>query len=140
MRKDYQQQILSLREKGYSYNKIIEEVGCSKSTVSYYLGDSQRAKIKERSQKRRNELRTMLSEIKESSGCVDCGVKYPYYVLDFDHLDDKVDGIGIMIRSHPIEEILKEVKKCEVVCANCHRERTQQRRTPDLHSGNAPVL
>ena len=128
MRKNYREQILKLRDKGYSYQQIVNELGCSKSTVSYYLGDQQRAKTKQRSQKRRNEIRKMLAEIKEKSGCVDCKIKYPYYVLDFDHLGDKVDGIGIMIKSATVEELLAEVDKCEVVCANCHRERTQQRR------------
>ena len=31
--------ILNLRSKGYSYNKIVDELGCAKSTVAYHLSD-----------------------------------------------------------------------------------------------------
>ena len=32
----YKEKILELRSKGYTYNQIVNEVGCAKSTVSYY--------------------------------------------------------------------------------------------------------
>lgn len=36
--------IIELRALGYSYQKIVSEIGCSKSTVSYYLGYGQKEK------------------------------------------------------------------------------------------------
>jgi len=39
--------ILELRSKGYSYNKIVEELGCGKSTVSYHLSDKTKRSKKE---------------------------------------------------------------------------------------------
>lgn len=60
--------------------------------------------------------------------CADCGVKYPYYVMDFDHLSDKEWNIAKMVgQCAPLERIQKEVDKCDVVCSNCHRERTHSR-------------
>lgn len=44
--------IIELRKNGYSYNKILKELNCSKSTVSYYLGQNQKEKTSERSKKR----------------------------------------------------------------------------------------
>ena len=71
----------------------------------------------------------MLSELKEKSGCVDCEVKYPYYVLDFDHTrGTKVANISQMLNTYSVEDIFKEIDKCDVVCANCHRERTYKRK------------
>ena len=71
----------------------------------------------------------MLAKIKEKNGCTDCGNSFPWYVLDFDHVyGKKVANIGQMLNYFSIEDILKEVAKCEVVCSNCHRERTYQRK------------
>lgn len=71
----------------------------------------------------------MLGQMKEKSGCVDCGGKYPWYVLDFDHVrGKKVANIGQMLNYFSIDDILKEINKCDIVCSNCHRERTYMRR------------
>jgi orotate phosphoribosyltransferase-like protein len=36
--------IVELKKEGYTYNKIMKELNCSKSTISYYLGDNQKEK------------------------------------------------------------------------------------------------
>lgn len=58
--------------------------------------------------------------------CVDCGESDPI-VLEFDHLRDKKFGIGQGMRDRPWQDVLAEIEKCDVVCANCHRRRTNQR-------------
>jgi hypothetical protein len=62
--------------------------------------------------------------------CADCGVKYPYYVMDFDHRDgvEKRGAMTRFLKRHSREALLAEIAKCDVVCSNCHRERTYQRR------------
>jgi len=61
--------------------------------------------------------------------CFDCGVRYPYYVMDFDHLNPalKIKNVSQM-RGCTIEQVQAEIEKCQVVCANCHRVRTHGRR------------
>ena len=55
--------------------------------------------------------------------CADCGVQYPYYVMDFDHVrGEKLFEISAGHRH--IALLLDEIAKCDVVCANCHRART----------------
>jgi hypothetical protein len=46
------------------------------------------------------------------------------WVLDFDHLGDKLFGIAQGIRDRSLQALLYEMAKCEVVWANCHRRRT----------------
>jgi len=80
----------------------------------------------------KQELKKRLSEIKEASGCVDCGVNNPI-LLDFDHLKDKKYNISRMIHDgFSWAAIKKEIAKCEVVCANCHRIRTHNRLTKKI--------
>lgn len=120
--------ILKLRIDGKTYNQIQLELGCSKGTISYYLGKNQKDKTRERSQSRREKIRNILKKIKEKAGCSDCQTMHPYYMLDFDHTgDDKIDALSVMTRWYPIEDIMKEIQKCEVVCANCHRIRSYKR-------------
>lgn len=74
----------------------------------------------------------VLDPIKVASGCVDCGlvdVDHPE-IYDFDHLPEfeKVSSVAGMYHTHTIEQILEEVAKCEVRCANCHRIMTRRGR------------
>jgi L-lysine 2,3-aminomutase len=56
--------------------------------------------------------------------CVDCNESDPI-VLEFDHLKEKNNDISSMIsQSYSLETIKKEIEKCEVRCANCHRRKT----------------
>ncbi len=58
--------------------------------------------------------------------CTDCGQTLPPVAMDFDHVrGKKISGIAQMW-SWSREKVLVELAKCELVCANCHRERTVQ--------------
>jgi len=64
----------------------------------------------------------------KSRPCADCGIQYPYYVMDFDHRDGATKSFMLSdITRATSKSLLQEIEKCDVVCANCHRERTQQR-------------
>lgn len=65
--------------------------------------------------------------------CLDCGVVYPYYVMDFDHRQGEIKSFGISAMNQyaatpdRISKVMKEIDKCDIVCSNCHRKRTQER-------------
>lgn len=73
--------------------------------------------------------RALIQEAKNRP-CTDCGVQYPYYVMEFDHLDagTKEFNVSAGVTRASYERLLAEIAKCEVVCANCHAERTHQRK------------
>ena len=60
--------------------------------------------------------------------CADCGIKYAPHIMQFDHLRDKSFQISDNWSASE-GRLREEVAKCEVVCANCHAERTFQRRS-----------
>lgn len=62
--------------------------------------------------------------------CMDCKRTYPIECMGFDHLPqyEKCFNICWELSSHTIQEVYDEIAKCEVVCANCHRIRTANRK------------
>lgn len=60
--------------------------------------------------------------------CMDCKQRFEVFQMDFDHMPgtNKVAGISKMLnnQAYSTYEILFEIYKCELVCANCHRIRT----------------
>lgn len=81
-------------------------------------------------EKARRNTRAVVLELRRLKRvpCFDCKVRYPHYVMDFDHVRGKkrcnVAAVGRLGRL----VALAEVAKCEVVCANCHRIRTHRRK------------
>ena len=61
--------------------------------------------------------------------CVDCGVHYPYYVMQLDHRDPstKLYSPGQMHHQCGYHACRIELAKCDPVCANCHAARTHER-------------
>lgn len=92
--------------------------------------DKVRAGDARRARRRWQRRREIIDAIK-SRPCVDCGGAFPPCCMDFDHRDasSKVDIIA-KLGSFPggFEALKDEIAKCDVVCANCHRIRTFNRR------------
>lgn len=79
-----------------------------------------------------------ITQESKSQPCADCGISYPYYVMDFDHVRGEKEffigrGSWEKGRSRKRMDTLSpvrlraEIAICDVVCSNCHRERTYQR-------------
>lgn len=75
----------------------------------------------------KSENRKHIRRIKTITPCTDCKKFYPYYVMHFDHLRDKKFDIGSSDKVS-FDKLLAEIAKCEVVCANCHAQRTHTRK------------
>lgn len=74
--------------------------------------------------------RDYVREHKESRGCMDCSGKFPYYMLDLDHRPDeeKTADVSFLVKKGAgLKRIKEEIAKCDVVCKNCHAQRTHDR-------------
>lgn len=96
----------------------------SKQEKEHYRNLSSDRQIKVQTRQRNLLIRNTeyLNSIK-SNGCQKCGDKR-LYVLDFHHIDptQKDNTINHMRKSSSLENLISEVDKCIVLCANCHRE------------------
>jgi hypothetical protein len=70
-----------------------------------------------------------MATLKEGVACADCGQVFPVWVMHWDHLPgyQKLGTISDMVRSRSRTITVAELKKCELVCANCHAIRTHAR-------------
>jgi len=72
------------------------------------------------------DVQSYARQIKIDSGCVDCGLKGYHYIFDFDHVFGvKWNNISAI---RTMDRMIAEIAKCEVVCSNCHRVRTWDRK------------
>jgi formate-dependent nitrite reductase cytochrome c552 subunit len=72
----------------------------------------------------------LLDELR-SAPCADCGGRFPPCAMDFDHRDPatKRSAVTRLFGRAGVGRILAEAAKCDIVCANCHRLRTFDRRS-----------
>lgn len=82
------------------------------------------AKAREWNNKQGRILSLFLFNLLSQSECIDCGEK-DILVLEFDHLGNKKFNISSMYKNrYSINAVRKELEKCVVRCANCHRRKT----------------
>jgi hypothetical protein len=76
---------------------------------------------RERDLKRVLECREIVNEKKRKDGCCYC-LERDICCLDCHHLGDKVDLISTLVKKKNKDRLRKELEKCIIVCANCHRK------------------
>ena len=115
--------ILELRKQGKTYDEIVQMLGCSKASVSYHCSE----KVKQSYRNYRNKNRKKsIRDFKSAAGgkCYVCGYNRCLTSLVFHHKNPstKVGSVGEMIYTHGKKFVAEEVKKCVLLCANCHGE------------------
>lgn len=89
-----------------------------KKNKQYYINN---ARVNRK--KRKNKLRTIIRNIKSVSKCKICGQEH-IATLDFHHRDETYKQFSLstsLIYRYSEQQILKEISKCDILCANCHR-------------------
>jgi hypothetical protein len=88
-----------------------------------------RRRTREKNRTMQERGRAVVREIKSSTPCADCRHKFHWCMMDFDHVrGKKLFTIGRLHIGCSINRLYREIAKCDVVCANCHRMRTFRRR------------
>ncbi len=95
---------------------------------AYYSKNKSKHKGLVRSSKRKY-IKTVDNLIfkEKDKPCMDCGIKYHPFVMDFNHRDPSSKAYLISAmgnRGSSLLKIKEEIDKCDLVCANCHRMRT----------------
>jgi len=94
----------------------------------YYSKHKQRqiAQISSCKKKRITEVHNYLLDYFKTHHCVDCG-ESDRRCLEFDHIRDKRNCVARLVGlGFGLKTIKKEIAKCEVRCANCHRKKTAE--------------
>ena len=111
-----------------------------KTWKQYYHkhGSKYRQNAVERNRRIKDLLRQQMMNYLSDKSCVQCGVN-DIRVLDFDHIDPSKKSFSIsqaITNTRSWDVILKEIKKCQILCSNCHKiktatEQSWYRSTPD---------
>lgn len=102
---------------------------CNKKNARRYYRENKPTllpKILKAKKLRHEELLRQMFDWLVQHPCVDCGESDPS-VLDFDHREDEEKQINIskaLQNGWSWSNLSKEMNKCDVRCANCHRRRT----------------
>jgi hypothetical protein len=104
------------------------KAGQAKAARRHYLKNTERMKARAIvfTKQARIRNREIVREHLSQHPCVDCG-NGDVRVLDFDHVRGiKRGNMCDLVRgSFGVQTIMREIEKCEIRCANCHRIKTR---------------
>jgi hypothetical protein len=89
-----------------------------------------RTQYKEANRLASQDRRRKFTLLKLGRPCFVCGGMFPPECLDWDHRPgtEKAFNISDVLGGAPFNKIVDEIAKCDLVCANCHRVRTESRK------------
>lgn len=91
--------------------------------IAYEKSDIRKGKIRLNARRAIKRAAEHVMIVKKLNPCKKCGEKR-YYVLDFHHTGGKKEGniSSLVKQGASLTRINNEILKCEILCANCHRE------------------
>ena len=79
--------------------------------------------LRNRHKRKRAAIKKFCNRVKLLKGCAECGYKEHPAALHFNHIDP-AKKIGNVSKMKTWDTVKKEMRKCEVLCANCHAVKT----------------
>ena len=98
---------------------------CKKKRKDLYYKNNKEKFLGYAARKRRK-IKSAINDLKNKP-CLDCRQSFPSYVMQFHHRnpDEKEFDVARAVGSSlSLERILKEIEKCDLLCANCHAIRS----------------
>lgn len=122
-----QKELAAFNKRRQAYQSICKE--CNRQKCHDYYALNRERQIKQVYQSKQKRIRENQSRIRDvlAIGCK-CGFK-DIRALEFHHIypADKSDGISkLLADGYSWKRLEKELAKCEVICANCHKIETSE--------------
>jgi hypothetical protein len=113
-----------------------------RGSAKHYANNKEKVLRATQNNKRKNKKKWL--EFKSTLACKFCGENHPA-ALDFHHEDpsQKDREVSYYVKNYQYARAMEEVKKCMVLCANCHRilhfneHRTLKKRRKKPHRSGA---
>jgi len=101
-------------------DKIVKQTKQKTYASTYYQNN--KAKVLATTKASVKKYKEQWRSFKATLSCVKCGQNHPA-TLDFHHIDSstKEASVNKLIKYRAFKRAMEEVKKCDVLCANCHR-------------------
>ena len=95
---------------------------CQRSAAKSAYNERYVDRYKAQNKTRRDDNARLVAEYKQSKSCAVCG-ETESVCLDLHHIDPSEKEFSIAQARHfSLKRLQKEIQKCVVVCANCHRK------------------
>lgn len=112
------------RSKKDGYSNVCKPCN-NENVLAYYRrnGKNYQSKVKDHAKAKRYDSVDKMNKLKEATGCVYCDERSAIS-LDYHHIDPntKTYEISYLVACKSWSKIPEELKKCELVCTNCHRK------------------
>ena len=99
-----------IRQSGKDIGKVVPQ--CKKCTSE---------RVSKNSSIRRQRRKRHIDAWKLRHGCSNCGYSKHSAALDLHHVDGKEGAVSYFMESTTIKRLFNEIRKCVILCANCHR-------------------
>ena len=121
-KRNLKEAIIKLKSENKTQTEIRKILNSSKDTIHYHFNPDY--KIHKNEQKKIIRKRNKLILVEKLGGkCYICGYNKCVHALHFHHRDAKEKTFEISSNKfQDISKLLKEIEKCDLVCANCHAE------------------
>jgi hypothetical protein len=121
----YKEDILRLRDEGKSYREIEKILGCSKGTISYYIGNKEEVKMEttKSSSAIQEKAKTYAENIRLKKACQQCSQYLHFSQLEYINIPDLDGTISKIKTPEDFVDFKKAIGNSYVLCSNCNKLR-----------------